>query len=130
MPASGGEPRILTAGLDRWVDEFRYSRDGEWIYFLYEKLGGTTRVACELRDGRLGAAARGRAAGLGIRRRATGVIAARIEDDKRRAGDLRGRQADARRLTDVNDAYLRSVRSAPRRKWSSGARTARWSRRS
>jgi Tol biopolymer transport system component len=29
IPAAGGEPRILTANLDRWVSSFEYSKDGE-----------------------------------------------------------------------------------------------------
>jgi dipeptidyl aminopeptidase/acylaminoacyl peptidase len=41
IPAAGGEARILTAALDRWVDGLAFSADGQWIYFGYEQLGGT-----------------------------------------------------------------------------------------
>jgi dipeptidyl aminopeptidase/acylaminoacyl peptidase len=44
IPAAGGEARILTAALDRWVDGLAFSADGQWIYFGYEQLGGT-RIA-------------------------------------------------------------------------------------
>ena len=53
MPASGGEPRILTAGLDRWINSFRYSQDGEWLYFLFENDGGSHLARVRPRDGRL-----------------------------------------------------------------------------
>jgi dipeptidyl aminopeptidase/acylaminoacyl peptidase len=36
VPSAGGEPRILTAGLDRWVTSFEFSGDGDWIYFNYD----------------------------------------------------------------------------------------------
>lgn len=53
MPASGGEARILTAPLDRWVNGFRYSADGQWIYFTYENLGGNQLARVRPKDGRL-----------------------------------------------------------------------------
>ncbi len=53
MPASGGEGRVLTAPLDRWVNDFRYSADGEWIYFTYENLGGNQLARVRPKDGRL-----------------------------------------------------------------------------
>ena len=53
MPASGGEARVLTATLDRWVNGFRYSADGQWIYFTYENLGGNQLARVRPKDGRL-----------------------------------------------------------------------------
>ncbi len=53
MPAAGGEARILTAPLDRWVNEFRFSADGQWIYFTYENLGGNQLARVRPKDGRL-----------------------------------------------------------------------------
>ena len=53
MPAGGGEARILTAPLDRWVNEFRFSADGQWIYFTYENLGGNQLARVRAKDGRL-----------------------------------------------------------------------------
>jgi Tol biopolymer transport system component len=34
VPAKGGEPKVLTGTLDRWVSDFRFSSDGRWIWFL------------------------------------------------------------------------------------------------
>jgi len=53
MPATGGEARVLTAPLDRWVNSFRYSADGQWIYFTYENLGGNHLARVRPKDGRL-----------------------------------------------------------------------------
>ena len=53
MPATGGDARVLTAGLDRWVNEFRYSTDGQWIYFTYENLGGNQLARVRPKDGKL-----------------------------------------------------------------------------
>jgi dipeptidyl aminopeptidase/acylaminoacyl peptidase len=53
IPVAGGEARVLTAAHDRWVNGFRYSADGEWIYFAYEHLGGNHVARVRARDGRL-----------------------------------------------------------------------------
>ena len=53
MPAGGGDARILTAQLDRWVNDFRFSADGQWIYFTYENLGGNQLARVRPKDGRL-----------------------------------------------------------------------------
>jgi dipeptidyl aminopeptidase/acylaminoacyl peptidase len=53
MPAAGGEVRVLTAPLDRWVSSFKYSADGEWIYFAYENLGGSQVARVRPKDGRI-----------------------------------------------------------------------------
>ncbi len=53
MPAAGGEARVVTAPLDRWVNEFRHSADGQWIYFTYENLGGNQLARVRPKDGRL-----------------------------------------------------------------------------
>ncbi len=53
MSASGGPARILTGALDRWIDSFRWSADGKWIYFVYDQEGGTRLARVRPEDGRL-----------------------------------------------------------------------------
>ncbi|MBM4220208.1 MAG: S9 family peptidase [Gammaproteobacteria bacterium] len=53
VPAAGGDVRVLTAAHDRWVNDFRFTADGEWIYFAYENLGGNQVARVRPRDGRL-----------------------------------------------------------------------------
>ena len=53
VPAAGGSPRILTAALDRWVSEFRFSADGRYIYFNYDEAGGVHLARVSLRNGEI-----------------------------------------------------------------------------
>ncbi|HNP36626.1 MAG TPA: S9 family peptidase [Woeseiaceae bacterium] len=53
VPASGGEPRILTAALDRWVSAFQYSDDGAWIYFIYDDSGASHFARVRVRDAKI-----------------------------------------------------------------------------
>lgn len=46
MPAEGGTPRLLTGDLDRWVQEFRFSNDGRWIYFTSTTTADNISRAC------------------------------------------------------------------------------------
>lgn len=53
IPATGGEPRVLTAALDRWVSAFEFSEDGRWIYFSYDNAGGTELGRVRVSDARI-----------------------------------------------------------------------------
>ena len=80
MPAAGGEPRILTAGLDRWINSFKYSQDGEWLYFLFENDGGSHLARVRPRDGRLERLLEGELHVSAFDVAPSGVVAARIEN--------------------------------------------------
>lgn len=109
MPVTGGEARLLTTALDRWVNSFRYSSDGEWLYFLFESDGGAHLARVRARDGRLERLLEGEVHVSAFDVAQRGALAARIENAND-APELyvlgKGRP---RRLTGVNDAYLRSV---------------------
>lgn len=49
MNADGSNPRPLAASLDRWINAFRFSGDGRFVYFTYESHGGVglARVSVE-----------------------------------------------------------------------------------
>ena len=53
MPVTGGEPRILTADLDRWINSFEYSDDGKWIYFNFPDSGAVNLARVRIRDGKI-----------------------------------------------------------------------------
>ena len=53
IPSAGGEPRILTSELDRWVGSFRFSDDGHWIYFNYSDAGASKLARVRVRDARI-----------------------------------------------------------------------------
>jgi dipeptidyl aminopeptidase/acylaminoacyl peptidase len=109
MPAAGGEARILTAPLDRWVNAFRYSADGQWIYFSYENLGGTGIARVRPRDGRIETVVDGDRylAEFDVAR--NGAIAARVESGNR-APEIHAFAGGRERvLTRINQAFHERV---------------------
>ncbi len=83
MPATGGEAKVLTAAHDRWVNGFQFSADGEWIYFIYENLGGNQVARVRPSDGRLEQVIEGER-GIGDADLAKGgAIVARVETGNR-----------------------------------------------
>ena len=109
MPASGGEPRILTAELDRWVNDFRFSPDGQWIYFTYDHEGGTRLARVRPKDGKLEPVESGDQLIGKFDVAKNGAIAARIESGNRgpEIYSVAGGRLD--RLTKINDEFLRSI---------------------
>jgi dipeptidyl aminopeptidase/acylaminoacyl peptidase len=83
VPAGGGEIRVLTAAHDRWVNAFRYSADGEWIYFAYENLGGHQIARVRPGDGRLEQVVQGDRAIGEFDLAKGGAIVARVEAGNR-----------------------------------------------
>ncbi len=83
IPATGGEAKVLTAAHDRWVNGFRYSPDGEWIYFTYEQLGGNQVARVRPRDGRLEQVIEGERGMGGFDLAKGGAIVARVETGNR-----------------------------------------------
>jgi len=109
MPASGGPARILTAGLDRWVNSFRYSADGEWIYFLYEHEGGVRLARVRPGDGKLEPVLDGEYNISAFEVAGSGTIVARIEN-RNDAPELYSlANGRLQRLTDINGAFMRTV---------------------
>ncbi len=53
MPAAGGAPKMLTAGLDRSIGSFQYSEDGDWIYFSYQDSGAVNLARVRVRDAKI-----------------------------------------------------------------------------
>jgi dipeptidyl aminopeptidase/acylaminoacyl peptidase len=109
MPASGGDVRVLTATLDRWINQFRYSADGQWIYFVYENLGGTQLSRVRVADGRIEAVAEGDQSIGGFDLARNGVIAARVESGNRGAEVYSISKGRLAKLTAINDGFADSV---------------------
>lgn len=53
VPVAGGEPRIVTAALDRWVTSFAFSDDGRWICFNYDDSGATKLARVRIGDSKI-----------------------------------------------------------------------------
>jgi hypothetical protein len=93
LPAAGGEARVLTAPLDRWVNQFRFSADGQWIYFAYENLGGTQLARVRASDGRIEPVAEGEQSIGGFDLGKDGVHRRARRGGKPRRGSLCDREA-------------------------------------
>jgi len=101
VPAAGGEVRVLTAAHDRWVNDFQFTADGEWIYFAYENLGGNQVARVRPSDGRIEQVITGER-GIGEFAVAKGgAIVARVEAGNRApelAAFARGREMPLTRI--------------------------------
>jgi dipeptidyl aminopeptidase/acylaminoacyl peptidase len=116
IPAAGGVARFLTQGLDRWVNEFRYSPDGKWIYFTYEELGGSHLARVRVADGKLQRILGGERQVSAFDVAANGAIAARIEN-MNDAAELYAVAMDrATKLTSFNDEFLHSIQLGAKQK--------------
>jgi acylaminoacyl-peptidase len=121
-PRGGGEPRLLTAGLDRDVDALAWSGDGEGLFILYDE-EGVGRIGFVTLDGEARELARD-AAGLSLDRPYTGGQFSVARDgrfaftlsDPHHPADVAvgARQGTApRRLTRLNDDLFVARRLAP-----------------
>ncbi|MGH8249264.1 MAG: S9 family peptidase [Steroidobacteraceae bacterium] len=109
MPAAGGEARLSATELDRWVTAFRYSRDGQWIYFTYEHEGGSRLARVRPKDGRLEQIEEGEQLIGEFDLAGNGAIAARVETGNRGPELYTIANGARSRLTKANDAFLGSV---------------------
>jgi len=116
IDATGGTPRILTKQLDRWVDELHFSRDGQWIYFSYEQLGGVDIGRVRVADGKLETVLAGARQINAFDVAANGVVAAHVNNMNDGPEIYAFTRGQARRLTDMNDEFLRSVQLGSKEK--------------
>ena len=116
IPAAGGTARILTTGLDRWINDFRYSPDGEWIYLTYENQGGTNLARVRLRDGQLEQVLQGELQVSAFDVSRTGVLVARIAHLNEPAELYSVTRGRPLRLTGHSDEYLRTIARGPKEK--------------
>lgn len=109
IAANGGAPRILTRPLDRWVDALHFSADGQWIYFSYDQLGGVDIGRVRVADGKLETVLAGTRQIDAFDVARNGVIAALAESMNDPPEIYSFTRGQARRLTDVNGAFVRDV---------------------
>ncbi len=109
MPAAGGAARILAGSLDAWVNEFRWSADGEWIYFRYEFESGSRLARVRPRDGRIEALLGGDVNVSAMDVAKDGAIVVRAEEANGATELYRVAKGGLERLTRINDEFLASV---------------------
>lgn len=106
VPAAGGEPRLLTEALDRWIREFRFSEDGRYLYFTFANHGSVHLARVRTRDGRLERLIEGErvVSGFDVDRR--GNIVARVAQANGAEELYYRRGSSLAPLTAVNAGYL------------------------
>lgn len=112
VPFEGGEPRILTASLDRNVSAPRFSPEGKAVYFLLEDSGERHLARIDMKGRSLNRPVGGprsvRAYDLDRSGRPVVLISEPHLPGELFASGSKGLQ----RLTSVNDAFLKGVRLA------------------
>ena len=115
IPAAGGEARLVTAPLDRWVDSFHWSADGQWIWFVFQELGGTGIARVRPGDGRIERVVGGEYNIGHFELAGDGAIVLAAEGRNDGPEVYRYARGGLQRLTSANDAYLKSVATGSKR---------------
>jgi dipeptidyl aminopeptidase/acylaminoacyl peptidase len=110
VPVAGGEPRALTAALDRNVDRPRFSPDGKFVYFGLEE-GGNQHVArVPVAGGAVERVIGGERVVVNYELGPKGEIVA-MESTPQRPFEIAAFEGGTpRRLTMVNDEFLKGIR--------------------
>ena len=109
MSAAGGEARILAGSLDAWINDFRWSVDGQWITFRYEFESGTRLARVRLRDGRVEELLGGDVNVSAMDIATNGAVVVRAEEANGAPELYRVAKGRLERLTRINDEFLRTV---------------------
>jgi dipeptidyl aminopeptidase/acylaminoacyl peptidase len=116
VDANGGAPRLLTRTLDRWVNQVRFSADGQWLYFSYEQLGGVDIGRVRVADGKLETVLSGARQIDTFNLARNGVIAALIEGTNEPVEVYSFTRGQPRKLSDINGAFVRGVQVGSKEK--------------
>jgi len=109
IPAAGGKARILTTELDRWIESFKYSKNGDWIYFNYYDSGAMNLARVRVGDSKIEVLIDGDLAVRSFDVSESGDVAidANIRNNSRNIFSLRHK--DLTQLTDLNRAFFDEI---------------------
>lgn len=125
VDVAGGSSRLLTADLDRNVQRPRVAPDGRTVYFLLEDAGNVhlarvpvaggpfERVLAGEREVRAYDLVAGAPSGTGAAKAAPVVVVSETRPQQPAELSLVNADRTLRRLTTVNDEFVRSLRLAP-----------------
>lgn len=91
------------------MNELRFSPDGQWIYFLYENLGGAPLARVRPRDGKLETLLGGERQIWGFDVAANGTVAANAQNMNDGAEIYSFAKGRVTKLSGINDEFLRTV---------------------
>jgi dipeptidyl aminopeptidase/acylaminoacyl peptidase len=110
VPASGGEPRILTKSLDREVTAPHFSPDGRWIYFIAEDEGTQNLLRVSTAGGEITRPIAGRRKVESYSISRDGTAAATLSSPSvPEEAYLLPANGDLRRLSKVNDEVMAGI---------------------
>jgi dipeptidyl aminopeptidase/acylaminoacyl peptidase len=109
VPIAGGEPRILTEALDRWVSSIRFSADGRWIYFNYDDAGGVSLARVDVRSGAIEPLIEGEFVVSAFDVSKTGTVAASMNTVNDAADIFVLQNIKPKRLTASNTTFFQRV---------------------
>lgn len=116
IPAEGGTPEILTEQLDRWVQAFRFSADGRWIYFLFDNHGGQHLARVRVTGGDVDHLLGGDRSVSAFDIDDSGHVVVRSTESNDADNLYRLRNGRLDRLTSVNDDYLSTLQVGSKEK--------------
>jgi dipeptidyl aminopeptidase/acylaminoacyl peptidase len=108
-PSSGGEEKVLTLALDRWVAEPHFTADGNSIVFILEDDGTQNLASIPAAGGQVTRLIAGRRMVSAFSANKDGGVAALISDIQHPFEVYLLRGGDLRRLTTTNDAVMAQI---------------------
>ena len=116
IPAAGGEPRILTTSLDRWINGFEFSEDGRWIYLSFDNAGSTQLARVRVRDGRVERIIEGNVLISAFDVGPGTCVAVNMKGENDTTDVYLSNRGRLTRLTDLNEDFFSEVRAGEKRK--------------
>jgi dipeptidyl aminopeptidase/acylaminoacyl peptidase len=110
VPATGGQPKVLTSELDRNSITPRFTEDGRSIYFLADDDGTQNLAEVSVADGKITRPIAGRLFVDGYSAAKDGTLAAAISTMERPYELFTAIGGKATRLSRVNDAWLANLK--------------------
>jgi dipeptidyl aminopeptidase/acylaminoacyl peptidase len=110
VPVAGGEPRALTAALDRNVERPRFSPDGRFVYFGLEEGGNQHLARVPAAGGAVERVIDGERVVQAYALGPQGKVVALESTPQRPAEIVAFEKGAPRRLTTVNDDFLKGIR--------------------
>jgi dipeptidyl aminopeptidase/acylaminoacyl peptidase len=106
IPASGGDPIVLSEKHDRNVSSFRWSTDSKKIYGIFEDHGMQNLVSFDIQDGSMDQIIDGKRVVSGYDISESGLIAAKISEPTLPYEIYALESGELKKITKINDELL------------------------
>ncbi len=110
IPAAGGDARILTTSLDRWITSFEFSADGDWIYFSFDNGGASHLARVQVQDETIEVLLNGDISVSAFDIGATDALAVAFNNRNDDTNIYKLHQGHLTQLTDISQEYFSELR--------------------